>query len=65
MRDGYRCVITGAVHLPIANAYPDQFAAVAATHGVRGTQCAHIFAPSTSQDTSGDNEDGPEVKLFF
>ena len=32
---------------------------------VRPTQCAHIFAPSTSQDISEEYQDGVKVKFFL
>jgi len=58
VRDGYRCVITGAVDLASAQQYPNQLTALGATHGFRITNYAHILTPSTSQDISGDKAFG-------
>ena len=65
LRDGYRCVITGAVDAASLKAYPNQLTALSAAHGSRKTQCAHILSPSTSQGISGDNTYGRKVKLSY
>jgi hypothetical protein len=45
--------------------YPNQLAGLSATHGIRMTNCAHILAPSTSQDISGDKAYGPKVNCLL
>lgn len=65
VHDGYRCVITGAVDFASAEQHLNQLAAMSVAHGVRMTNCAHILAPSTSQDISSDKTDGPTVDFLL
>jgi len=62
-RDSYRCMVTGAYDMRSCEKNPD-LAALALQSGVvaRGTHASHIFAPSTSQNISGPDEDGPKVR---
>lgn len=62
-RDGYRCMVTGIYDMRSCEKNPD-IASLAMRNGIvaRETHASHIFAPSTSQDISGPNEDGPKVR---
>ncbi|KAF8575890.1 hypothetical protein K439DRAFT_1368763 [Ramaria rubella] len=60
VRDGYCCMVTGVCDMAsfMANDQLDNMVRAKQLE-VRTTQCAHIFAPSTSQG-SGDNQDRPK-----
>jgi|SRR5882762_2883569 len=51
----------GAINFALAELYPNQLVALSTAHGVRMTNCAHILAPSTSQDISSNKAYGPKV----
>ena len=49
VRDGYRCVITGFVDYATMEEYPNKLGELDVS-ALRGTNCAHILAWSTSRD---------------
>jgi hypothetical protein len=61
-RDGYRCMISGVYDMESCEKLT-AVATIAMNSGIiaRPTQASHIFAPSTSADITGKNEDGPKV----
>ncbi|KAF8573903.1 hypothetical protein K439DRAFT_1399426 [Ramaria rubella] len=62
IRDDYHCMVTGVCDMASfkANDHVKEMAR-AKKMKIRPTQCAHIFAPSTSQNISGENQDGPKL----
>ncbi|KAJ3515777.1 hypothetical protein NLJ89_g1537 [Agrocybe chaxingu] len=60
-RDGYRCMVSGTYDMRSCEKNPD-IAVLAVQSGTvaRETHASHIFAPSTSQDISGPDADGPK-----
>jgi hypothetical protein len=57
VRDGYRCIVTGFVDSTTIEEYPEL--SELAMFAIRGTNCAHILAWSTSRDIN--NTKGPKV----
>ncbi|KAF8575615.1 hypothetical protein K439DRAFT_1369508 [Ramaria rubella] len=62
IRDDYHCMVTGVCDMASFKAN-DRVKEMARAKKlkIRPTQCAHIFASYTSQNISGENQDGPKL----